>query len=92
MTKDKRYTLVKNQISGGYVKTFSEIFDIIPKTVVSIDLKIHNVRFNNLLNDVSRFELGDLYRIAALIDVDEKTILDLAHTQYLSEKKTKRKK
>lgn len=92
MTKDKRYTLVKNQISGGYVKTFSEIFDIIPKTVVSIDLKIHNVRFNNLLNDVSRFELGDLYRIAALIDVDEKAILDLAHAQYIADKKTKKKK
>jgi hypothetical protein len=42
--------------------------------------------------NVSRFELGDLYRIAALIDVDEKSILDLAHAQYLSEKKTKKKK
>ena len=92
MAKDKRYTLVKNEISGGHVKTFREIFDIIPKTVVSKDLKIHNVRFNNLLNDVTRFELGDLYRIAALIDIDEKIILDLAHAQYLAEKKVKKKK
>jgi hypothetical protein len=92
MTKDKRYTLVKNQISGGYVKTFREIFEIIPKTVVSKDLKIHNLRFGNMLNDMARFELGDLYRIAALIEVDEKIILDLAHAQYLADKKGKRKK
>lgn len=92
MTKDKRYTIVKNQIQGGYVKTFSEIFDIIPKTVVGKDLKIHNVRFTNLITNVTRFELGDLYRIAALIDIDEKTILELAHNQYLADKKGKRKK
>jgi len=92
MTKDKRYTLVKNQISGGYIKTFREIFDIIPKTVVGKDLKIHNVRFGNMLNDTTLLELGDLYRIAALIDVDEKIILDLAHAQYLADKKTRKKK
>ena len=92
MTKDKRYTLVKNQISGGYIKTFREIFDIIPKTVVGKDLKSHNVRFGNMLNDTTLLELGDLYRIAALIDVDEKIILDLAHAQYLADKKTRKKK
>lgn len=92
MTKDKRYVLVKNQISGGFLKTFREIFDIIPKTVVSKDLKMHNVRFGNMLNDTTRFELGDLYRIAALIDVEEKVILDLAHAQYLADKKTRKKK
>ena len=84
--------MVKNQISGGYVKTFREIFDIIPKTVVGKDLKIHNLRFGNMLNDTSLFEMGDLYRIAALIEVDEKIILDLAHAQYLADKRGRKKK
>ena len=92
MTKDKRYTIVKNQIEGGYLKGFREIFDIIPKTVVAKDLKIHNIRFSNLINDVSRFELIDLYKLAGLLEIEEKLMLDLVHSQYLSDKRIKRKK
>jgi hypothetical protein len=92
MTKDRRYTIVKNEILGGHVKTFREIFDIIPKTVVTKDMKIHNIRFNMLIDNVSRFELDELYRLAALLDLEEKVILDLAHAQFLAEKKSKKKK
>lgn len=92
MTKDRRYTLVKNQISGGHLTAFREIFDIIPKTVVGKDLKIHNIRFNELLHDISRFEMGELYQIAGLIEVEEIAIVNLAHSQYLADKKTRKKK
>jgi hypothetical protein len=92
MAKDRRYTIAKNEILGGHVKTFREIFDVIPKTVVTKDMKIHNIRFNMLIDNVHRFELDELYHLAALLDLEEKIILDLAHAQYLVEKKTKRKK
>ena len=92
MTKDKRYTTVKNLISGGYIKAFNEIFDTIPKSVVYIDLGMNSVRFNNLLDNVDFFVVKDLFRIAALIEIDEKVILDLMYNQYSLQKKTKKKK
>ena len=92
MVKDRRYKLAKNQINDGHVKVFREIFDIIPKTVVHKDLKIHNQRFNDLLGDVSDFKLKEFYQIADLIEVDKKLILDLAHKQFLEDSLGKRNK
>lgn len=92
MVKDSRYTLVKDQISLGRLKTLRDIFGIIPKTVVSKDMRIHNQRFNDMLYDVSLFVLKELYELAALIEVDGKIILDLAHQQYLLDQKNKIKK
>ena len=91
MAKDKRYTTVKNLISGGYIKSFQEIFETIPKSVVYKDLGMNSVRFNDLLQNVDRFILRDIFRIAVLIEVDEKIILDLVYAQYSHAKKAKRK-
>ena len=89
MVKDSRYTLVKDQISLGRLKTLRDIFGIIPKTVVLTDMHIHNQRFNEILADVSLFQLLELYELAALIEVDGKIVLDLAHEQYLLDQKNK---
>lgn len=91
MKKDKRYTTVKNLISGGYIKTFHEIFETIPKSVVYKDLGMNSVRFNNLLKNVDLFVLKDIFRIATLLETDEKIILDLIYTQYSQAKKKYRK-
>lgn len=92
MTKDRRYKLVKDQISGGHLKSLRDIFEIIPKTVVLKDMKIHNLRFNELLRDVSLFLVKELFHLAELIEVDEKVILDLTHNQYIADKKSRPKK
>lgn len=87
MTKDKRYNTVKNLISGGHIKTFSEIFDTLPKSVVYRDLGMNNTRFNALLADVQLFVLKDVFRIASLIGVDEKQILEILLQEYNNQKK-----
>lgn len=92
MSKDKRYNTLKNLISGGYIKTFGEIFDTIPKSVVAADLGMNNVRFTKLMHNPVGFLVNDLFRIAALIDIDEKAILDLVYNQHVQDKKSKRKK
>lgn len=91
MAKDKRYTTVKNLISGGYIKSFEEIFDTIPKSVVYLDLGMNNTRFNSLVENVELFLLKDIFRIAALFEVDEKIILDLIYAQYAKTKKVKKR-
>jgi hypothetical protein len=92
MAKDKRYTTVKNLILGGYIKTLIEIFDTLPKSVLAKDLGISLDRFTKMINEVERFSVKNLFRIAALLEVDEKAILELIYNQHQQDKKTKRKR
>lgn len=92
MTKDKRYKSVNSLISGGYVKTLIEIFDTIPKSVVAKDLGVSLDRFTKMINDVERFGIRNLFRMAQLIEVDEIMILNLIYHQYQADKKARRKK
>jgi hypothetical protein len=92
MTKDRRYTTVKNLISGGYLKTFIEIFDTIPKSVIAKDLGISLDRFTAMMNDVERFSVRNLLLIADLLEIDGKLVLDLVYNQYLITKKNKDKR
>ena len=91
MAKDKRYTTVKNLISGGFINSFPEIFDTIPKSVVYKDLGMNSTRFTSLLNNVDLFILKDIFRIANLIEIDEKIILDLIYAHYTQTRKAKKK-
>lgn len=91
MAKDRRYNTVKNLILGGYIKTLIEIFDTLPKSVVAKDLGISLDRFTKMINDVERFSVRNLFRIAALLEVDEKSILNLVYNQFSDKKKAKKK-
>lgn len=92
MAKDRRYSTVKNLISGNYIKTFREIFDTVPKSVVAKDLGFNSERINRLMNEVDRFIVKDLFKLASLIEVDEIEIMKLICNQYTTDKKGKRKK
>lgn len=92
MAKDRRYNTVKNLISGNYIKTFSEIFDTVPKSVVAKDLGFNNERISGLITDVDRFIVKDLFKLAALIEVEEIEIMKLICNQHAIEKKLKKKK
>lgn len=89
MTKDKRYVTVKNLISGGYITSFGEIFDTIPKSVIYKDLGMNSIRFRSLMENVDEFLVRDLFRIAGLIGIDEKTILELMLNQFLKDRKSR---
>jgi hypothetical protein len=88
MPKDTRYKTVQILIDGGHIKTFAEIFEHIPPTVVSKDFGSNYTRFVKLIDNPSDFKLRELYTLASLFEVDSKVMIDLAHTQ---SKKGKRK-
>jgi hypothetical protein len=92
MPKDRRYITVKNLISAGYIKTFREIFDTVPKSVIAADLGFNNDRINNLMANVDRFIVKDLFSLASLIEVEEIEIMKLICNQHVADKKGKRKK
>ena len=92
MAKDRRYNTVKNLITAGYIKSFSEILETIPKTIVAHDLGMHHQTFDKLIKYPERFTFKDAFRIASLIEVDDMVIINLIYNQCGIEKKIKRKK
>ena len=91
MAKDKRFKTVKNLITAGYVKSFPEILETVPKTVVAHDLGMHHQTFAKLIKYPDRFTFKDAFRIASLIEVDDLTIINLIYNQYATGKNLKRK-
>ena len=92
MPKDKRYNIVKNLITGGFIKNFSGILDTIPKTVVTRDLGMHHQTFAKLIKSPDRLSFKDAFRIASFIEIDEQEIMKLIYNECVVEKKVKRKK
>jgi hypothetical protein len=87
MAKDKRYGTVKNLIAGGYIKSFSEIWDTLPKTVVARDLKMHHQTFSKLVNSPEKIRFEEAIEIASLIEIDGMRIINLIYTQIDPNKK-----
>lgn len=92
MERDRRYAIVKSLISSGYIKTFRDIFNAVPKSVIARDLGINNMRFTKHMFNVHKFTLEDIFNLANLLEVDEDTIVNLVIQQYLLDKKNKKKK
>jgi len=85
MVKDKRYKTVKNLIDGGYIITFRQIFDTLPKSVLYKHLGINSVRFKNLIYHVDLFILKDIFRMANYFEVEGDIMLQLIYKQYLED-------
>jgi hypothetical protein len=81
MAKDKRYGTVKNLIAGGYIKSFSEIWDTLPKTVVARDLKMHHQTFSKLVSSPEKIRFEEAIEIASLIEIDGMRIINLIYSQ-----------
>lgn len=90
MVKDRRYSTVKKLLVSDQLNSFPEIFDIVPKSVVARDLGMNNMRFSRLMNDLGRFTLEELHRLADLIEIDGEIVVMLANKQFMANKKRKR--
>lgn len=87
--KDKRYTIAKNLILTGHVKSFRDIFEIVPKSTVSRDLGMNYIRFFRLINNVNQFFLTDIFRIAALLEISNSEMVKIIYDQYEADQKRK---
>jgi hypothetical protein len=75
---DNRYNVARIFIEKGEIKTIEQIFDYIPKSVVSRELKTNNNRFTRLISDPLEFKLIELSKIARAIGVETKVLVNLA--------------
>lgn len=70
--KDRRFDVVNFMLTGPrkQIKTFSEIFKVIPRSVVAQAMHTNNNRFKRLLKDPWGFTLAEIRNMAALFDYD----------------------
>lgn len=75
--KDKRYSALKAYIESGGIKSFTELFDIVPKSIFVRDTGINYVRLTNKINNPEKFTVKDILVLSDLIGVDSKRIYEL---------------
>ena len=84
--RDSRYNVIKAMIADGNIVTFNDIFEYIPKTVVSIYLGKKVDRFNKLMNKVDGFTLEEIYMIGSFCGLTERQIYELVEAEYFKSK------
>ena len=77
MLKDKRYHALKKYIESGAIQSFSEIFDIIPKSTIVKDTGINYTRLTTRINYPEKFTVKDIMAIAKLIGIESGKLYDL---------------
>ena len=78
MIRDNRYNIARIFIENGEITSISQIFDYIPKSIVSQELKTNNNRFTRLIGDPLEFKLIELSKIARAIGIDTKVLVNMA--------------
>jgi hypothetical protein len=88
VNRDPRYLLIPTMYQRGRVKSFNDIFEYIPKTVVAGDLGIKVTRFNNLMSRVENFVIRDVMLIGSFCELNLDVVLELWKNEYLNQKRT----
>jgi hypothetical protein len=75
--KDRRYNALKAYIESGDIKSFTEIFDIVPRSVIVRDSGINFVRLTNKIQGPEKFTVKDILILGQLIGVDSGKLYNL---------------
>jgi hypothetical protein len=89
MSNSKQISFVKKMIDAGEVQQLKDIFDIYPITLLIKHLRTNHKTLTTYLNDVTKFKVGMLARIAEHFQVDPRKITDMIWNQYEQDNKKK---
>lgn len=78
MTKDSRYKAIKAMLEADNFKSFKDLFEIIPRSVVAADLGIHYNRFVQRINNPEDFSLREIIMFSGLIGTNPSALFNLA--------------
>jgi len=90
MTKDRRYKAVKGLIETGNIKSFDDLLDVIPPTVVRKDLGLNDKSMTLRLTKSESFSMKDILKLAVLIECDPLLIVKLVLAEIELQKKTQK--
>jgi hypothetical protein len=68
--RDPRYTTVRILIEDHKINRITDIFKYIPPSVVAKDMHTNITALENKFAHLWQFTIGDIYRLAEIIDCD----------------------
>jgi hypothetical protein len=87
--RKNRYDVIRTMFDQGEIRSLSDIFQFVPKTVVAGDLGKKVARFNTILNRPGSFTLKDIYLLGHLCGLTERQVYELFEKYYLNLKEEK---
>ncbi len=73
---EARFAALKVTIESGNLKTFQQIFQIVPKTVVKEKLGYNYTSFSRKVSDPTQFSVEELRSLAKLFQIDTRLLLE----------------
>ncbi len=74
-TKDRRYNAVKSMVEVGSISGFKEIFEIIPRTMVSKDMGMNYQTFTRKVAAPDLFTIREMNFMAAQFEITPEELL-----------------
>lgn len=74
---DPRYKYVNSVWEAGELTSFPEIFNIVPKSVVSKDLGINYGRFAKRVQEPGSLTFEEAFRLAKLLQISPQSLANL---------------
>ena len=84
--KNPKYAAVKALIEARKIRNFGQVFEILPISVLAVDMKIHYTTLYNRIGDPRLLTVDNLAKMAALFEVPAGDILNIALATYLPKK------
>lgn len=89
--KDQRYKAIKSLIESDGIKSFKEIFTIIPVSVVREDMKINYNTLRRRITDGNTMSVENILSLSNLFEVAPETVFKLILNDVSIKAKARRK-
>ncbi len=90
--KDNRYKAIKSLIESNSLKGLKEVFEIIPLTIVRVDMKINYNTLRRRVHSPGLLTIQDVNKLAELIEVSPSLIMQLAIADFKKNNTTRKGK
>jgi hypothetical protein len=81
LDRDPRYEIVKTMIDNNYIKSFKEIFSLIPKTIIAVQMRTNNNRMSRLIKHPLQLALWEVDKLASLFGCTPTRLIELIRAQ-----------
>jgi hypothetical protein len=89
--KDNRYKAVKSLIETNNIKSLKEVFEIIPLTVVRVDMGVNYNTLRRRIQSSGLLTVDDINKLSELMEVDACQLTKLAIGDLKASNSVKRK-
>lgn len=92
MQKHKRAKTVKQLIEHQEIKLLSQIFEVIPVSVVAHALSSNHQQLLPKIKEPGKFRMNDILLMASYFEIDEKMMIDIVYGQIIVNRAKRKKK